>query len=249
MFATRYIGGIRAAFSLIGFLLIWEMVVRALALPGYVLPTVSAILEQLWRQQQPLIAAAMTTSQQALLGFGIGATVGVALAVALTFTGRLRDALLSIVVAINIVPMIAYAPLVVLWFGVGMESKVIIVACEVGFTVLLGTLDGLNRVDKRSVDLLRSFGAGPFELIRKLRLPSALPSILTALKLSTVRSIIATIVVEMLGAYQGLGWTIFQSVVMSDFLTVWAAILVASLLSLAFFGLLAWLERRLVFWQ
>ncbi|PAU76057.1 ABC transporter permease [Halomonas salipaludis] len=247
---TEYVGSrLWAALSILGFFLFWELAVHLLEIPAYLLPPVSGIVGQVYSDLANLLGAAGVTLFQAVAGFSIGALVGLTLAIALTFMKSIRQSLLSIVVAINTVPMIAYAPLVILWFGVGMQSKVIIVSCEVGFTVLLGTLGGLNQTDQRSIDLLRSFGAGPLTIMTRLRLPTALPAIMTALRLSTVRSIIATIVVEMLGAYQGLGWTIFQSVVMSDFLTVWAAIFLASIMSLLFFGLISWLERRLVFWR
>lgn len=241
-------GRLWALVSIVGCLLVWEVSVRLLHVPSYLLPPFSDIVIQVSRNFSTLASASVATLSEALSGFLIGALVGLALAVLLTFTRTIRQSLLSIIVAINTVPMAAYAPLVILWFGVGMESKVVIVAFEVGFTVLLGALSGLSQIDRRSVDLLRSFGAGPWTILWRLRLPTALPAIMTALRLSTVRSIIATIVVEMLGSYQGLGWTLYQSVVMSDFLTVWSAILLASVISLIFFSLVAWIERRVVFW-
>jgi NitT/TauT family transport system permease protein len=97
--------------------------------------------------------------------------------------------------------------------------------------------------------LLRSFGAGPLGVLWRLRLPTALPAIMVGLRVSTVRSMIVAIVTEMLGSQKGLGWTIFEAVLQIDFLRVWAAIMVASLISLGFFATVSVLERRVVFWR
>ncbi len=151
--------------------------------------------------------------------------------------------------AINSVPVAAYSPLVLLWFGLGWSSKIVMVALAVGFTVFLSALAGFDRVDRRSVGLLRSFGAGPFAILWRLRLPTALPLIAAGMRVATVRSLIVAIVTEMLGAYGGLGWIIYQAVVQIDFVQVWSAIFVASAISLAFFGLIGAAERRIVFWK
>ena len=160
-----------------------------------------------------------------------------------------RGFVLPTATGINAVPVIAYSPLILLWFGIGMASKIAMVALAVSFTVFLSALAGFDRVDRRAVDLLRSFGAGRLTVLRRLRLPAALPLIAAGMRVSTVRSVIVAIVTEMLGAYDGLGWTIFQAVLQIDFVEVWSAIFVASAISLAFFGLVALAERKLIFWR
>jgi NitT/TauT family transport system permease protein len=96
---------------------------------------------------------------------------------------------------------------------------------------------------------MRSFGAGPVSIFWRLRLPAALPLIAAGMRVATVRSLIVAIVTEMLGAYGGLGWVIYQAVTLIDFVQVWSAILIASVLSLAFFGLVSAIERRVIFWR
>nr|WP_256437612.1 ABC transporter permease subunit [Roseococcus sp. SDR] len=174
---------------------------------------------------------------------------GIGVATLLILARPLRAGALPLLLAINSVPVVAWSPLVLLWFGMGVASKIVMVALAVGFTVFLSALAGFDRVDRRSVDLMRSFGAGRFGIFWRLRLPAALPLIAAGLRVATVRSLIVAIVTEMLGAYGGLGWIIYQSVTLIDFVQVWAAILVASMLSLAFFGLVGALERRLIFWR
>ena len=196
-----------------------------------------------------LLAAGGMTAFEAVGGFALGGAIGVLLAILFVLLPVLKRAALPVLVAINAVPVVAYAPLTLLWFGMGPVGKVAMVAFVVGFTVFLHALDGLERVDPAAVNLLRSFGAGRLGVLWRLRLPAALPQIATGLRVSTVRSMIVAIVTEMLGAQLGLGWTIYQAVVQIDFLLVWAAIFVASAISLAFFGVVSLAERRLVFWR
>ncbi len=227
----------------------WELCVWAFSLPQWILPPPSGILATTWSARAALLPAAAMTAYEALSGYAIGAALGIALAMILALATPLRALLLPMVVAVNSVPVAAYAPLALLWFGTGALSKIIMVAFIVGFTVFLNALDGLTRVDPAAVSLLRSFGAGRLRVLWVLRLPSALPAIATGLRISTVRAMIVTLVTEMLGSQLGLGWTIFQAVLLIDFLQVWAAILVASIISLVFFGVVSAIERRVVFWR
>jgi len=227
----------------------WEVVARGFALPAYILPSVSSILASLWTERTLLLAAAAVTLTESIAGYAIGAIIGILLAALIAVLPPLRRTILPVALAINAVPVVAFSPLVLLWFGIGAASKVVMVALAVGFTVFLAALAGFDRTDRRTVDLLRSFGAGPWTVLWRLRLPAALPSIATGLRTSTVRALIVAIVTEMLGAYAGLGWIIYQAVVQIDFVRVWSAIAAASACSLAFFALVATLERRLVFWR
>ena len=228
--------------------LAWEGLARGLHLPSYVLPAVSEILASIWSKRALLGQAAGYTLLEALVGYGLGCLIGIGLAILITMIPPLRAVALPVATAINSVPVVGYSPLILLWFGIGVASKIVMVAMAVSFTVFLSTLAGLDRVDRRAVDLLRSFGAGRFAVLWRLRLPTALPLMLAGMRVSTVRSIIVAIVTEMLGAYGGLGWVIYQAVLQIDFVQVWSAIFVASAASLLFFGLVGLCERKLLFW-
>ncbi|HWK46913.1 MAG TPA: ABC transporter permease [Stellaceae bacterium] len=229
--------------------LLWEGVARSLALPSYVLPAVSDIFVSIWSTRALLVEAAAYTLCEAVSGYLLGCAIGIGLAVAITMLPVTRGFMLPAATAVNSVPVVAYSPLILLWFGIGIASKIVMVAMAVSFTVFLSTLAGLDRVDRRSVDLMRSFGAGRFSILWRLRLPTALPLMLAGMRVSTVRGILVAIVTEMLGAYDGLGWVIYQAVLKIDFIQVWSAIFVASAASLLFFGLLGVVERRTLFWK
>jgi NitT/TauT family transport system permease protein len=240
---------LRGAVGVLMLLILWEGVARGFALPSYTLPAVSEILLSGWQQRHALLSAAWFTLAEALAGYAIGSLAGIGIAVLLALLPPVRRGAMPVMMAINSVPVAAWSPLLLLWLGVGMASKIAAVALAVGFTVFLSALAGFDRVDRRSVDLMRSFGAGPLSILWRLRLPAALPLIAAGMRVSTVRSLIVAIVTEMLGAYGGLGWIIYQAVVQIDFVSVWSAILVASAISLAFFGLVGAVERRLIFWR
>ena len=228
---------------------IWELSARGLNLPAYVLPSVSSIVSGMVSDAANLLAAARFTAAEALAGYAIGCLIGMAAAVLVTMIPAARSVVLPLATAINSVPVVAYSPLVLLWFGMGMASKIVMVAVAVSFTIFLSTIAGLDRVDRKSVDLIRSFGAGRLTVLWRLRLPTALPLIIAGMRVSTVRSVIVAIVTEMLGAYGGLGWVIYQAVLQIDFVQVWAAIIVASAISLSFFGAISFVERRYIFWR
>ena len=228
---------------------IWEGAVRLFQLPAYVLPGISEILKSVVDQQSILIEAARITFMEALGGYVIGSVGGILLAVLLTLQPTLKRWCLPAAIAMNSVPVVAYAPLILLWCGMGMESKIVMASLAVGFTVFLSAMTGLDQANQKSIDLLRSFGASKLALIWRLRLPAALPLIASAMRVSTTRSIIVAIVTEMLGAYGGLGWVIYQAVLQIDFVQVWSAIFVASAISLAFFGVVSAAEKKVIFWK
>lgn len=227
----------------------WEGAARGFALPAYTLPAVSEILLSTFANRAVLAHAALYTLAESVIGYSLGCAVGIALAVLIALAPVTRSLVLPVAMAINSVPVVAYSPLILLWFGIGIASKIVMVALVVSFTVFLSTLAGLDRVDRRSIDLMRSFGAGRVAILWRLQLPTALPLIAAGMRVSTVRSIIVAIVTEMLGAYGGLGWVIFQAVLQIDFVQVWSAILVASAASLTFFGLIGHIERKVIFWR
>ena len=229
--------------------IVWEGTVRAFGIPHYILPSLSGILATAAREWRTLLDAASMTVFEVIVGLALGTLVGVLIAIALVVLPRAKPFVLPPLVAVNSVPSVAYAPLAQLWFGVGAEGKIFMVAFIVSYTILLNTLEGLERVDAAAVNLLRSFGAGKLAVLWRLRLPSAAAATATGIRVSVVRGMIIAVVTEMLGAYRGLGWVVFQSAQQVDFLRVWAAVLAASIASLALFAIVSAAERRLIFWQ
>lgn len=228
---------------------LWHGAIAWFKLPPFILPTLPSILARMIADADLLAAAVGVTLFEAFSGYLVGAALGIGLAVLFVLVPRLEGALVPPLVAVNSVPTVAYAPLALLWFGIGPLSKIVVVALVVSFTLLLNTLHGLKRTDPAAIALLRSFGAGRWRVMTTLRLPGALPAIANGLRVAVVRSMIIAIVTEMLGAYRGIGWMIYEGTQQMDFLRVWAAVGVGSLASMAFYGAVSWLDRRFVWWR
>ena len=242
----RY-GPVLAALSLL--LLAWQLGTSLFSLPSYVLPPPSAIAAGTIDSLALLGSGLATTLTETLLGFAGGAVLGILIAILFVLLPPVGAVLMPVTVAINAVPSVAFVPLALIWFGVGMASKIAMAALAVSFAVLINMLAGLQKPEDAAVDLLRSFGAGRLGVLWRLRLPTAMPSLVTGLRIGLARSTIAVIVAEMLGAYTGIGQIIYQATSQIDAVTVWAAVLAASLSSLILYGLLVAVDRKLVWWN
>jgi NitT/TauT family transport system permease protein len=228
---------------------LWQIGVTLFHVPAYVLPAPIAIAVHTLHEIGPLSAAMEATVFEAIAGFAIGSVGGFGLSMIMILVAPLERALMPVVVAINFVPTIAFVPMALIWFGLGANSKIFLVALSVSFVVLLNALQGLKQPEDAAVNLLRSFGAGPLGVMWRLRLPAAMPSLVTGLRVGVSRSMIVAVVAEMLGAVQGLGRVIYESTANVDYLNVWAGAFVASMATLILYGMLVWIDERLVWWR
>ncbi len=233
----------------LGVFALWELMVRAFGVPVYVLPAPSAIAMKVVADSALLTDGLSITLMEAVVGYSVGSLGALAIAIGFVLSPRLERIGLPALVALNSVPVVAFAPVALLWFGSGPVSKIALVTMAVGFAVFVNAHQGLRSVDESAANLLRSFGAGPLRQMAMLRLPAALPSIMNGLRVGVVRSMIVAIVAEMLAAFKGLGATIFESTQQIDFLRAWAAIAVASIASMIWYGIVNWIDHRFVFWK
>lgn len=238
-----------ALLSAVLFLAMWQKLVEYLSIPPYILPTPSAIVGRIFTDRDPLMSALLVTGMEALSGYVLGCLIGVLLAFFLALFVKAEKFVIPLLVGFNSVPVIAFAPLVLIWLGMGPASKIAMAAVAVTFSVMLNALQGFRATDEAAVNLLRSFGASPLFLCFRLRLPAAMPSIVNGLRVGITRSVLVVIVSEMLGAYKGLGWTIYQSTQQMDFLSVWSVVVVASAASLLLYVLIVSIDRKIVWWR
>lgn len=230
-------------------LLVWELAIVVFRVPGFVLPRPLDIAKAVMENPGLYASGMLLTALQAIGGFALGAAIGFGLAVFMVLFRPMERALVPVAIAISSVPSIAFIPLVLVWFGLGPASKVVMAALAVVFVVLLNTLNGLKRPDRDAINLLRSFGAGRLGILWRLQLPAAMPAVVTGLRVGLARSTIAVIVAEMLGAYAGIGQIIYQATVQVDALHVWAGVAVATAGSLLLNAALVAVDRRLVWWS
>ncbi|MEP7356076.1 MAG: ABC transporter permease [Anaerolineales bacterium] len=191
------------------------------------------------------------TVYEAVVGFVLGALAGFGLGVLFAHSRLLERGCLPYVVASQTVPILAIAPMVVIWLGRGFFSIALIASYLTFFPVVINTLRGLLSVEPAALELMQSYAATRREILFKLRLPASLPYLFTALKLSSTASIIGAIIAEMTGSQRGLGWNLvyFAQYYNTNPPNLWAAIALSGLLGLAFYGSIVAIERRIVRWQ
>jgi NitT/TauT family transport system permease protein len=229
----------------------WEGLVRGLDVQRFLLPPLSDILQAIREDPDTFITAGRITLVEALGGFAMGCTAAILAALALARWRGLGSAVMPYAIAANAVPIIAFAPITNNWFGaIDPESKMAIAAVICFFPVFVNTLRGLTSVRPAQIELMRSYAAGEFEVFRRVRIPNALPYVFTGLKVATVLAMIGAIVGDYFGgSANSLGTKIRQSAGYFDFETAWAAIIVASVLGIAFYGAVALAERFTMRWH
>ncbi len=245
------IGFTPAALTLLVVVVTAEALLRAYQVPPGLIPTPSRVLSTFFAVRDVLLQDAFqTVVLEALVGYLIGCGLGVITALLVSRYVFLERGLLPYATVFSSIPIVALAPVLVKMVGIDWQSKAVIVAITVFFPVVVNTFRGLSEVSPLSLDLMRSYAANEVQQYRWLRLPNALPFIFNALKLGTTLAMIGAIVGEFFGANgQGLGFRIQIEAGRFGFDIVWSAIIVASLIGIAWYNLVAWLERRLTGWH
>ena len=222
-----------------------EWLVRAGWIKAFLVPPPSAVFQTMLADWPELFAALAKTSAGALLGFALSALLGIAIAVFLSSSRAIQEAFYPYAVFFQTVPIIAIAPLLVIWFGYGMRTVVAAAFIVSIFPVIANTLDGILSTDPALRDLFRLYGASPAVTLWKLRVPAALPQILTGLRIAGGLAVIGAIVGEFIGG-QGLGSVIDIARTQQRTDKVFAAVLLASALGLFLFGLINVLSRLML---
>jgi NitT/TauT family transport system permease protein len=232
----------------------WELTFTVLKVESFLVPKPSAIvaaLEANWSGGRfPLLPSAIATFQEALLGLSIGTVAGVVVAFASARWLTARGILLPLAVAANAVPIIAFAPLLNNWFGLlNPLSKALMAAVLVFFPVMANVTRGLVQVEPAALELMRSYAASEWAILRKVRIPNALPYFFTAMKIATTLSLIGAIVGEYFGgANSVLGRLIVNSASALKFDITWAAILFGAVTGILFYLVVVLVERLVIPW-
>jgi NitT/TauT family transport system permease protein len=232
-------------------LLVWELVVRGLGVSPVLLPAPSAIAARLATSGTTLRADVMQTFVKgALSGYAIGCGAAFLTAIAIDRTAFLRRGLLPVGNFVAALPIVGMAPIMVMWFGFDWQSKAAVVVLMVFFPVLVNTVQGLLATEPMQADLMRTYAAGYWQTLLKLRLPAAAPFVFNGLKIATTLALIGAIVAEFFGSPTvGMGFRISAEVGRLALDMVWAEIAVAALVGSAFYGAVALVERAVTFWH
>src|SRR5215216_3969037 len=237
------------AIALVAAILVaWEEYVRLAGIEPVLLPGPSRIATALWDFRADAVRHALPTIVETVAGFLIAVGLAVAAAVTMDRIPIVRRSLEPILVTSQTIPVVAVAPLFLLWFGFGLLPKVLVVVLVTFFPIVVALLDGLGQASRDATDLLRSYGATDWQAFRKLRWPTALPSFFTGLRIAVVYAVIGAVFGEYVGAREGLG--IWMQLAQNSFRTdlVFAAIVVTSAVSLVLYWLVGVIRRATIPW-
>jgi NitT/TauT family transport system permease protein len=233
---------------------LWEVGVRIFGVRTFILPAPSAIgtaLADNWSAGYQILPAAQVTMIEAMGGLAIGVTAGLIVAFSVSRWPGSRDTILPLAVAINAIPIIAFAPLANSWFGIlSPLSKMVVAAALVFFPIMINVLRGLTQVEPSALELMRSYAAGPTAVTWHLRIPNALPFFFTGLKVATTLTLIGAVVGEYFGGLTvALGRVVVGSASALRFDVTWAAIVVVSVMGIGLYLIVVAIERVAIPWH
>lgn len=229
-------------------LAVWEGVIKLFLVPEYLVPAPSVVLARLVSMKSVLFAHTAVTAMESALGFVLGASFGIMLAVAFVNSRTMEMGVYPYAIALKTVPIVAIAPLLVVWFGNGILPKVIVSAIISFFPVVVNTTKGLRNVDPEAFDLFDSMSASRRQVFFKLRVPLSLPYLFAALRISSTLAVIGAIVGEFSGSDRGLGFFIMISSHRLETVDMFVGILLSSFLGILFFYSVALVERLVIPW-
>ncbi len=230
---------------------LWEMLVVGLRVPFILLPPPSAIALAFWRNLGTLgLDFDQTFLHAVLAGYAIGCGAGFIIAIAIDRSAFLQRGLTPLANMVSAMPIVGIAPIAIMWFGFGWPSKAAVVALMTVFPMLVNTQAGLAEAGAMERDLMRSYAAGYWRTLFKLRLPAAMPMVFNALKLNSTLALIGAVVAEFFGTpTRGMGFRISTESARMNLDIVWATITVAALAGSLSFTLIAWTESVVTFWH
>jgi NitT/TauT family transport system permease protein len=230
-------------------LLAWEETVRALHVKTVLLPRPSVIAAVLWWQGPLILEHLWPTFYQIVLGFLLSLAGGVLMAVLITYSEIVRKGFYPLIVVSQIVPKVAVAPLFVVWFGLGDLSRLLLAFLIAFFPIVINTAAGLTSVDDDYVRMARAYMGSRLQIFTKIRLPHALPLIFGGMKISITLAVIGVVVAEFVAAQRGIGYLIVMANGLLDTPLMMAAIVALSAMGLGLYGIVAGLERMVVYWH
>ncbi len=222
---------------------VWEVLVQVLNVQRWLLPPPSVIVAEISDSFGFLARHTGVTAIEILVGFAVSVILAVTLASGIVWSRTVERTIYPIIIASQTIPIITLAPLLIIWVGTDLLSKVIVIVLFTFFPVVIGLVSGLRSVDQEMVDMFRTLGATPGQTFRKLMIPSALPNFFAGLKIAAVVSVIGAVIGEWFGASAGLGW--LMKIAGGQFQTarVFAAIVVLSVLAMALFAAVVAIEK------
>jgi NitT/TauT family transport system permease protein len=235
--------------SVAAFVLFWELAVRIFQIPSLVLPAPSAIAAEGYLRHYIYFQHSWVTLYETVLGFLLAAVIGVLLSVGIVYSRVLKSAIFPLVVALQIVPKVAIAPLLLIWAGYGVSSKILLALLVAFFPIVVNMVTGLAAVDEELLELCRILQANRWKEFFKVRLPNALPYLFSSLKVASTLAVIGAVIGEFVGGDSGLGYLIIISNTEMRTSMAFVSIVGLSVLGLVLYGLIALAEKLCMPWE
>jgi NitT/TauT family transport system permease protein len=236
---------------LAAFLALWEAAVRLFEVPMFILPTPSSVFTALWRgiASSLYVDHIWITLSETLLGFLVGTTLAFLFGTVIALSRPVEYFLYPFIVMFQSMPKVALAPLIIVWFGLGLTSKVVNAALVAFFPLMVNTIVGLRSAEEDKVNLMKSLAATKRQIFWMLQLPNAMPYIFAGLEIAMIFALIGAIVAEFVGAQSGLGMLIQSMNFTMDVAGQFSVLLLLSLLGLLLNGVVTGVRRRVLFWD
>lgn len=238
-----------AVIAFVAVLAIWEVAVRAMRVPAYLLPPPSLVAVDLSKHLPRVLDETLVTGHEILAGFLLAAVVSIPLAFAIAASRRIERSAYPVIVFLQIVPKIAIAPLFIVWFGFGFVPKLLLVFLLSFFPIVVSSIAGFKSLDPDVTDLARSTGANRMKMFLKIQLPQALPHIFTGMKVGAALSATAAVVAEFVASDSGLGYLLLEYNANLETPMVFGVIIVLSLLGLLVYYAVELIERLAIPWH
>jgi ABC-type nitrate/sulfonate/bicarbonate transport system permease component len=227
---------------------VWQIAVDSLKIPLWLLPSPAAIVKAFWRTRALLWSHTITTVLETTAGFGLSVILGLAAGLGMVLSPMLKRIFYPLLIISQTVPLIAVAPLLILWLGYGLLPKIVTVVLVCFFPIAVSLIEGLEVIDNDLLNLMKSMGATKLQILYMIRWPNALPSLFAGLKIAAAYSVMGAVIGEWLGASSGLG--VYLTLSSHSFRTdqVFVAIVAITVLSLCYFALIMAIKRLALPW-
>jgi len=232
-----------------GLVLLWQAAVSVFALPRFILPGPAEVAAAWWQNAGALLDHARYTVLEIVLGLALGVGLGSATALAMAYFRPARDWLLPLLVVSQAIPVFALAPILVLWLGFGIGSKVAMATLIIFFPVTAAFFDGLRRTEPGWLDLARTMGGSRLAILRQVRMPAALPALGSGVRVATAVAPIGAVIGEWVGASAGLGYIMLHANARTQTALMFAALLTLAVIAVALYYAVDAVVRRLTRWQ
>ena len=233
----------------LGLVLVWQLLVWVTAVPSFILPGPGLVLQAFWQKWAVLAHHAGITLVEIVAGLLLGAFLGAMSAVVMTLSGTLKRWLLPVLVMSQAVPVFALAPLLVLWLGYGLSSKIAMAVLIIFFPVTAAFYDGLRSTDPEWLELARVMDAGTWRTLYHIRVPAAMPAFASGLRVAAAVAPIGAVVGEWVGSSSGLGFYMLHANARMQTDLMFAALVFLVIMALSLYFFIDWAMRRVVYWQ